>query len=321
MIDINAIIKPENIIPDDKNKKRRSTFEEKKALIGKLNLFNDLFFSVVMKDKGAAEYVLNMCLGRNDLKIIKYDIQFSIRNLAGRSVTLDFVAEDVKGRIYNIEIQNSSDEDYFGPKRSRLHQSLLDWSFSQKGKSFNELPDLYIIFITHFNPLKIYNRNKIVYFTKTVIDGDLPWDCGVYQIYLNASAKDGSKLSDMLQYFKTADPNDSRFGPLSQAVANCKNSEKEIDYMYDAFEEFAKGREEIARSEGIAIGKAEGINIGKAEGINIGKAEGATENAIKVVRALLSRGFKLEEAFMIADIDAGTYNSYNAVMDTEKNPM
>lgn len=39
------------------------TFEQKKKLVGQFNLLQDIFFSAVMQDKAAAEYVLRLCTG------------------------------------------------------------------------------------------------------------------------------------------------------------------------------------------------------------------------------------------------------------------
>ena len=50
-------------------------------------------------------------------------------------------------------------------------------------------------------------------------------------------------------------------------------------------------------------GFAKGVSEGKAEG----KVEGKISNAIKVVKNLLVKGFSLEEALAIADIDQETY--------------
>ncbi len=65
--------------------------------------------------------------------------------------------------------------------------------------------------------------------------------------------------------------------------------------MCNLVQEYAKQREVLARAEGKAEGKAEGMAIGKVE----------------VVRNLLNRGIQLEEAFLIANIDAKTYNEYS----------
>ena len=96
-----------------------------------------------------------------------------------------------------------------------------------------------MIFITPFNPLKEYGHEKVAYISKTYLDG-VEWNNEVHEIYLNAEAKDESKLSEMLQYFKTANPDDSRFGPLSDAVKRQKNFDKEVSSMCSAVEEYAK---------------------------------------------------------------------------------
>ena len=59
-------------------------------------------------------------------------------------------------------------------------------------------------------------------------------------------------------------------------------------------------------------GFADGISIGKAEGKAEGKIEGAILNALKVVKNLITKGFSLEEALAIADIDKETYEKYSA---------
>ena len=107
--------------------------------------------------------------------------------------------------------------------------------------------------------------------------------------YLNAEVKDGSELSEMLQYFKTADPNDTRFGPLSNSVRKYKFVDEEVDYMCRAVEEYAEERERIA--------------LEKA-------AEEMARTKTDFVDSLLKEGFPLEKALEIAKIDEETYNSH-----------
>ena len=60
-------------------------------------------------------------------------------------MVLDCLCTDKEGTIYNIELQNDS----FGasPKRARYHSGLIDMNISKKGKSFDYLPESYVIFI------------------------------------------------------------------------------------------------------------------------------------------------------------------------------
>jgi len=269
------------------------TYEQKKKLVSQFTLFDDIFFSVVMQDEDTAEYVTRLCTGIPDLKLINSNIQQALRNLIGKSSTLDFIGEDFTGKVFNIEVQNVGDKAHFGPMRSRFHQSIIDASLVPQGeKDFDKLPEVYVIFITPFNPLKKYGLNKIAYEKISYLNG-VEWNNKVHEIYLNAEVKDDSKLSDMLQYFKTADPDDDRFGPLSKSVRKYKYVDEEVDYMCRAVEEYA---EKIAKErEKIAVEKA-------AEEMAIAKSG--------IVDSLLKEGFPLEKALEMAKIDEETYNSH-----------
>lgn len=258
------------------------TFEQKKALVMQFTLFQDIFFSAVMKRKDAAEYVLRLCTGIPDLTIVKSNIQQSLRNLFGKSPVLDFVAQDAKGKVYNVEVQNTEDKNSFGAKRARYYQSMMDASFVPAGEEYSELPELYIIFITPFNPLKEYGHHKIMYEKKSMLE-DVNWDNDVHEIYLNAEETDDTQLSEMLQYFLTANPNDMRFGALSEAVREQKGAKEEIVDMCKAVEDYANERAEQL------------VEISKVEMVN----------------NLLNEGFTLEKALKIACIDEGTYRKYS----------
>ena len=114
------------------------TFEQKTELVSQFTLFDDILFSMVMQDNDTAEYVLRLCTGIPDLKLISSNIQQAVRNLVGKSSTLDFIAEDSEGKLFNIEVQNADDPRGFGPKRSRFHHSIIDASLIPKGVDYDE---------------------------------------------------------------------------------------------------------------------------------------------------------------------------------------
>lgn len=271
------------------------SFEQKKALVNQFTLFEDIFFSAVMKDKAAAEYVLRLCTGIPTLKLVSSNIQQSLRNMFGKSSVLDFIAQDSTGALINIEVQNSDDDEYFGPKRARYYQSMIDASFVPKGITYNKLPEVYIIFITPFNPLKEYGHHKVAYRKVSYLE-DVDWGNDVQEIYLNAEETDNSELSAMLQYFRTADPQDERFGALSAAVRNQKGNETEVNNMCKAVEDYAKERERIA-----------------LEKASKEKEEAVAMNSVQFVDALLNDGYTLEKALKMAGIDEETYNKYKTV--------
>ena len=83
----------------------------------------------------------------------------------------------------------------------------------------------------------------------------------------------------MLQYFRTADPEDRRFGALSETVREQKGVKGEIVDMCRAVEDYAKEREMITKSE--------------------------------IVNTLLKKGFSLSEALETAGIDEENYHRYS----------
>lgn len=111
---------------------------------------------------------------------------------------------------------------------------------------------------------------------------DVVWDNRVHELYLNTEETDDTELSEMLQYFKTADPDDKRFGALSDAVNRHKDTEEGVLNMCKAVEDYANDR----------------------------KQEGIIEKAIEVVRNLLEKNFTLSDALEVAGIDEETYKKY-----------
>lgn len=158
-----------------------------------------------------------------------------------------------------------------------------------KGLTYENLPEMYIIFITPFNPLKEYSHHKVIYEKRSILE-DVVWDNRVHEVYLNTEETDDTKLSEMLQYFKTADPEDKRFGALSDAVYRHKDTKEGVLNMCKAVEDYANDR--------------------KREWIAEGKIESNNEKAAKVVRNLLAKNFTLTAALEIAGIDEETYKKY-----------
>ena len=70
------------------------------------------------------ELLLHIIMGKSDLKVEEARTQYSIKNLAGRSVRLDIYAKDTAGKRYNIEVQRA--DKGAGAKRARYNSSILD---------------------------------------------------------------------------------------------------------------------------------------------------------------------------------------------------
>ena len=118
----------------------------------------DKVFGMVMENKEFCKYLLEIIIP--DLKIKKIDWldrQVEINNLKrkneAKEVRLDVLVTDHKGRVFNIEMQ-TTDQDDIG-RRMRYYLSRLDLRYTlNKGKTYRNLKDAYIIFLCNFKPKK-----------------------------------------------------------------------------------------------------------------------------------------------------------------------
>lgn len=255
------------------------TFEQKKALVAQFNLMNDTFFSVVMEHNDAAEYLLTQLLGK-PIKIIENKTQYSIRNAESHSIVLDALVEDEEHNLYDVEVQVGDNNNH--ERRLRYYRTAIDWSYLEKGKDFSELPELYMIFISDFDPFKLKRNHYEI--KEYVEDSAVCYNDGVHRLYFNTAVKDESGLSKLLQYLADSSADNDNFGALSRQVNYHKIQNEGVDFMCKAVEEYGKDCEE----------------------------KGKIEGKIETVKNMLKDGLNIEKALKYADIDRQTYEKYAA---------
>ena len=121
-------------------------YERYKGIIKNFTLMSDIFMRNVFKQKECLEYVLQVIMEKQDLRVIEQIIQKDYKNLQGRSAIMDCVARDSEGKQFDVEIQQ--DNEGASPKRARYHSGLMDMNTLNPGQDFDELPENYVIFIT-----------------------------------------------------------------------------------------------------------------------------------------------------------------------------
>ena len=84
-------------------------------------LLDDDFMSKVFEDKECVQLLLQVILGKKDLRVQKVHAQYDVKNLQGRSIRLDIVAVDKNGQVHNVEIQRS--DKGANVKRARYNES------------------------------------------------------------------------------------------------------------------------------------------------------------------------------------------------------
>lgn len=230
-------------------------------IIRGLRLIDDDFMSKVFEDLECTQLVLNIILDRDDLIVREVHPQYDIRNLQGRSVRLDILAEDKDGRTYNVEIQRS--DKGAGFKRARYNSSLIDANLSNPGDAYDKLGETYVIFITENDVIKaglpIYHVDRIIRETGEVFND------GAHIIYVNASHRSNTPLGKLMHDFNCLNAGDMYYGKLATRVQYFKETEKGVTNMCREIEKLANERFDEGRAEGKAEGKAEGEANGKAK--------------------------------------------------------
>jgi hypothetical protein len=171
-----------------------------------VNVMDDVFFQKMAEDMEVAEEILRIILEKPKLKVIENQVQRFLRNTGAHSIILDLLCEDEDHSFINCEIQKADDDDH--QKRVRFNRSNIDTVFVEKGIDYKELPDVYIIFISKFDPFEenrtIYHINRVIEETGTVVEN------GTHEIYVNTAIDDKSDIAELMQYFNLMPQNGNK---------------------------------------------------------------------------------------------------------------
>lgn len=157
---------------------------------------------------------------------------------------------DEENNQYNLEIQVAENENHL--RRSRFIQSRIDSRCLGTGLGYEELPELYLIFITEKDFLHI--GEGIAEIARVIKQKGQQTDNGVHEIYANLEQPVGDERKQRLLSFikdtNNADIPTEGFENLVARVRYLKSEEGGIRFMCNVIE-----RE---RAEGYAEGKEEG---------------------------------------------------------------
>lgn len=238
-----------------------------------LRLLDDDFMTKVFEDTKCAEFLLQIILKRNDLKVTESTSQYGIKNLQGRSVRLDILAVDQQNHVYNIEIQRS--DHGAGVKRARYNSSLIDANVTKPGEQYEALNESYVIFITENDVpgkgLPIYHIERMV--TET---GE-PFGDEEHIVYVNSQIKDETSLGMLMHDFACTEAKDMFYQVLADRVRYFKEDEKGVTVMCKAMEDM---RNETAREKTLQLAKNM-LALNKLSYDEIAKVTGLTVDEIK----------------------------------------
>ncbi|MCM1538772.1 MAG: hypothetical protein NC254_10285 [bacterium] len=158
-----------------------------------------------------------------------------LKNLFGRSATLDVHAVDSAGKEFDVEIQRK--DLGAGAKRARHNSSLLDAHILKSGEETEDIPDSYVIFITENDVMKgnqpVYPVERYVTIgEKKVLFGD-----GSHIIYVNGKYRGDDDIGKLMHDFSCTDPDEMNFEELAGRARYFKQEEKGVAVMCKMMED------------------------------------------------------------------------------------
>ena len=228
-------------------------------------LMDDDFMSVCFKDcPEAANRVLGIILGKPDIRVTSVRTQVEVRNLYGRTIRLDMMAEDKDG-VYNCEIQRA--DRGATPRRARYHGSLLDAGQSVKGALYEDIPETYIIFITEKDH---FGKGEPTYrFDRYCKDSGIDLDDGLHIIYVNGEYRGNDDMGRLMHDFSCTKADELHYTELAARIRYFKEDEKGVRSMCRSIEEMLREEDMCIAKRLIALGKISVDDIAKCANLDV----------------------------------------------------
>ena len=250
----------EKIMPENGLEVR---YERYKGIIKNFTLMSDIFMRNVFKQKECLEYVLQVIMEKQDLKVIEQIIQKDYKNLQGRSAIMDCVARDSEGKQFDVEIQQ--DNEGASPKRARYHSGLMDMNTLNPGQDFDELPESYVIFITRDDILGY--GFPIYHIDRHIKEADDSFQDEAHIIYVNSRKQEDTELGRLMHDLHCKNADEMHSPVLAKRVHELKDTQKGVNLMCHEMEKiYSEGMEsgELKAKKETALSMAEeGMDIKK----------------------------------------------------------
>ena len=234
-----------------KKTKKDYTNEE---VIASLQLKNDILFSAVFEDLGAAQELVRTVLDDDTIVLREVKTQYDVTNVRGHSARLDMYGESTKGHLHNIEVQihfqNVPKErrvEYLR-KRAFYNASLMAGTKFEKSKNYLDMQDIYIVFLLDDEE---FGTNKTLeYVGEHVGSTKEQLESFVHYIFINASVADGTKISHLMEMFNDSSKYNEEFKHIAEVTNRIKYIEGGQGIMGKTiFEEFKEQLIEETRIE------------------------------------------------------------------------
>ena len=267
----------EKIMPENGLEVR---YERYKGIIKNFTLMSDIFMRNVFKQRECLEYVLQVIMEKQDLKVIEQIIQKDYKNLQGRSAIMDCVARDSEGKQFDVEIQQ--DNEGASPKRVRYHSGLMDMNTLNPGQDFDELPESYVIFITRDDILG-YDF-PIYHIDRHIKEADDSFQDEAHIIYVNSRKQEDTELGRLMHDLHCKNADEMHSPVLAKRVHELKDTQKGVELMCHEMEKiYSEGMESGEKRGELKAKKETALSLAEM-GLPVEKIAKAVNHNVKDVQ-------------------------------------
>ena len=267
----------EKIMPENGLEVR---YERYKGIIKNFTLMSDIFMRNVFKKRECLEYVLQVIMEKQDLKVIEQIIQKDYKNLQGRSAIMDCVARDSEGKQFDVEIQQ--DNEGASPKRARYHSGLMDMNTLNPGQDFDELPESYVIFITRDDILG-YDF-PIYHIDRHIKEADDSFQDEAHIIYVNSRKQEDTELGRLMHDLHCKNADEMHSPVLAKRVHELKDTQKGVELMCHEMEKiYSEGMESGEKRGELKAKKETALSLAEM-GLPVEKIAKAVNHNVKDVQ-------------------------------------
>ena len=258
-----------------------------------LRYMDDDFMTVCLADNfEGVELILQIILGKRNIKIKSVRTQEPLKNLQGRSATLDVHAVDNGNKEFDVEIQRK--DAGAGAKRARHNSSLLDAHILKAGDDTEDIPDSYVIFITENDVMKgnqpIYPVERYV----TIGENKVLFGDGSHILYVNGEYRGDDEIGKLMHDFSCTNPDDMNYEALAKKARYFKQDEKGVATMCKIMEDMRnEAAQKAAQEAEQKANKKTAVHLIKLGKMTLEEIAEATELSLDVVKELENQSMQL----------------------------
>lgn len=248
-----------------------------------LDITDDFLFGKVMRNPEICKQMIEAILDIH-IERIEYPEEQKVIDMTAdsKSVRLDVYVKDTKDVIYNIEMQPVKKDNL--PKRSRYYQGMIDLNLIEKGDSYKNLNQSYVIFICCFD---LFGRNQCMYTfeNRCIEEPDISLNDGTVKIFLNSKGNLSGKnttLKAFLSYINNGTLAEDSF--ITSLDYEVKKAKENLEWRREYMTLFMRDQENK----------------------ELGRSEGKLLNTIALVRKKLVKGLSPEDIADILEENVGT---------------